>query len=176
MIILPAKITSSCFPSKTIRCYFTGKRYCECFLTFTLLIVLNEMYWVLTWKNNGIPNFANWNHNLMTFQQWNSKINFRPEYLECETELEFRFLLGSQKSEPKIEIPNLILLSLNLTLTDSNSILTSYMSSLIMMVIVFLINCIFSACFSHLLASFLEASVRPWHTGRKHSLLNVAIH
>ncbi len=30
--ILPTKITSTCFPSKTSRCHFGGKRYCKCFL------------------------------------------------------------------------------------------------------------------------------------------------
>ncbi len=35
------------------------------------------------------------------------KKKFQPEYPESKTELEFRFRWGSQKSEPKIGIPNL---------------------------------------------------------------------
>jgi hypothetical protein len=57
-------------------------------------------------KNNGILIFANWNSDLMTFQQRNSK-KIQPEYPESETELEFCFQWGLQKLEPKIRIPNL---------------------------------------------------------------------
>jgi hypothetical protein len=49
--------------------------------------------------------FQNRNSDLMTFQQRNSK-KFWPEYPESETESEFCFRWGSQKSEPKIGIPN----------------------------------------------------------------------
>jgi hypothetical protein len=43
----------------------------------------------------------------MTFQQRNSK-KIQPEYPESETELEFHFQWGSQKSGSKIGIPNLV--------------------------------------------------------------------
>ncbi len=43
----------------------------------------------------------------MSFQQQNSQKKIRTEYLESETESEFHYQWGSQKSEPKIGIPNL---------------------------------------------------------------------
>jgi hypothetical protein len=43
----------------------------------------------------------------MSFQQQNSKKNFRPESLESEMELEFRFQWGSQELEPNNRISNL---------------------------------------------------------------------
>jgi hypothetical protein len=55
--------------------------------------------------------FWNWNSDLSTFQQRNSKIKFRPESPESKTESEIRFQWGSQKPEPKIRIPNQDLLS-----------------------------------------------------------------
>jgi hypothetical protein len=53
-----------------------------------------------------IPNFANWNTNWITSQQWNSKKK-RPEYPKPKTESEFRFRWGAQTLEQKIRIPNL---------------------------------------------------------------------
>ncbi len=108
IIILSAKITCTCFPSKASRSYFSGKRYCECFLTFTLIYVQYEMYFVPTWKNNRIPNFANQNSNMMSFQHWNSQKKIIPEYPESETESKFCSWWGSQKSELKIGISNLV--------------------------------------------------------------------
>ncbi len=40
-------------------------------------------------------------------KHWNSKKIFQPESSELKTESEFRLQWGSQKSEPKIRIPNL---------------------------------------------------------------------
>jgi hypothetical protein len=50
--------------------------------------------------------FWNWNSDFLIFQQRNSKKKSQPESLELKTESEFRFQWGSQKSEPKIGIPN----------------------------------------------------------------------
>ncbi len=52
----------------------------------------------------GILNFANRNTNFPTLQTSELKKN-QPESLEPKTELEFHLRWGSQKSEPKIEIP-----------------------------------------------------------------------
>ena len=106
-LFFPPKLQLLVFQVKRVNFIFGGKRYCKCFLMLTLVSVRNEMYLVPTWKNNGIPNFANRNSNLMSFQQRNYKKKSRPEYSESETELEFRFWWGSLKLEPKIGIPNL---------------------------------------------------------------------
>ncbi len=107
MITLPTKVTFTCFPSKTSRCYFCRKRCCQCFLMLTLVYVQNKMYVVPTWKNNRITNFSNWNSNLMSFQQQISQKMNQPEYLESEMKFEFCYQWWSQKSKPKIGIPNL---------------------------------------------------------------------
>ncbi len=52
MNILPAKITSTCFPSERSRCHFWGKRYIECSVTCSLVYVQNELYLVPTWKKS----------------------------------------------------------------------------------------------------------------------------
>ncbi len=54
----------------------------------------------------GIPNFANQNFDFLTFQTSEFQKKIQPESLESKTESEFRFQWGSQKSEPKIGIPN----------------------------------------------------------------------
>ncbi len=41
----------------------------------TLVYVQNEMYLIPTWKNNRIPNYANQNSDLMSFQQQYSQKN-----------------------------------------------------------------------------------------------------
>ncbi len=68
--------------------------------------LLNEKYWIPTFIFFGIPNFGigipiSWFFNSGIWL----KI-FRPESSESETDPEFRFWWGSQKSEPKIGIPN----------------------------------------------------------------------
>ncbi len=95
----------------------------DCFardFTYVHMIMHREVYrltyydWCLTWNEvYWIPMFhyfwnsksRNQNSNILIFQQRNSK-KIRPESLESKTELEFRFRWGSQKSEPKIGIPN----------------------------------------------------------------------
>jgi hypothetical protein len=51
--------------------------------------------------------FLNQNSNFLTLQTLEFKKKIRSESLESKTELEFRLQWGSQKSEPKIGIPNL---------------------------------------------------------------------
>jgi hypothetical protein len=52
--------------------------------------------------------FWNQNSDLLSFQQRNSKNNFRLESPESKTELEFCFQWGSQKLEPMLGISNLV--------------------------------------------------------------------
>ncbi len=54
----------------------------------------------------GILNIANRNSNILTLQTSEFQKEIRPESLESNTESEFRLQWGSQKSEPKIGIPN----------------------------------------------------------------------
>ena len=54
----------------------------------------------------GIPNIANRNSNFLTLQTSEFQKKKRPESSESNTELEFCLQWGSQKSEPKIGIPN----------------------------------------------------------------------
>ncbi len=53
-----------------------------------------------------IPNIPNRNSNFLTLQTSEFQKKEGPESLESNTELEFRLRWGSQKSEPKIGIPN----------------------------------------------------------------------
>jgi hypothetical protein len=53
----------------------------------------------------GILNLE-WKFQFLNFSTENSSKKFRPEPSESNTESEFRFQWGSQKSEPKIRIPN----------------------------------------------------------------------
>jgi hypothetical protein len=54
----------------------------------------------------GILNFANWSSDYLTFQKSEFQKKIQLEFPESETKSEFRFRWGSQKSEPKIGIPN----------------------------------------------------------------------
>ncbi len=51
---------------------------------------------------------SNWNSDFSIFQQRNLKKKIWPESSESKTESEFCFQWRSQKSEPKIRIPNLV--------------------------------------------------------------------
>jgi hypothetical protein len=53
-----------------------------------------------------IPNIANKNSNFLTLQTLEFQKKIRLESSESKTESEFRLRWGSQKSEPKIGIPN----------------------------------------------------------------------
>jgi hypothetical protein len=50
--------------------------------------------------------FWNWNSNFLTLQTSEVKKKIQQGSLESKTESEFRLLWGSQKSKPKIGIPN----------------------------------------------------------------------
>ncbi len=54
----------------------------------------------------GIPNIANRNSNFLTLQTSEFQKKIQLESLESKTELEFCLWWGSQKSEPKIGVPN----------------------------------------------------------------------
>ncbi len=54
----------------------------------------------------GILNIPNWNSNFLTLQTSEFQKIIRPESSDSNTESEFRLQWGSQKSEPKIGIPN----------------------------------------------------------------------
>ncbi len=58
----------------------------------------------------GIPKIANPNSNFQTLQTLEFQNKYRPESLESKMEWEFCLWWGSQKSEPKIRIPNQALL------------------------------------------------------------------
>jgi hypothetical protein len=54
----------------------------------------------------GILNIANQNSNFLTLQTSEYQKKIQPESLESNMESESRLQWGSQKSEPKIGIPN----------------------------------------------------------------------
>jgi hypothetical protein len=54
----------------------------------------------------GILNIANQNSDFLTLQTSEIQKKIQPESSESNTESEFRLQWGSQKSEPKIGIPN----------------------------------------------------------------------
>jgi hypothetical protein len=64
-------------------------------------------------KITGIPNTANRNSNFLTLQTLEFQKKIRPKSPESKTKPKFRLQWGSQKSEPKIGIPNQALPSLN---------------------------------------------------------------
>jgi hypothetical protein len=57
-------------------------------------------------KITRIPNIANRNSDFLTIQTSKFQKKIQPESLESKTESEFRLQWVSQKSEPKIGIPN----------------------------------------------------------------------
>ncbi len=57
-------------------------------------------------KITGVPDFVNWNSSFLTFQTLEFQKKIRPESPELKMEKESHFQWGSQKLEPKIEIPN----------------------------------------------------------------------
>ncbi len=66
------------------------------------------VYWIPTFIFFRNSKFRNRNSDFSIFQQRNSK-KIQPESSESKTESEFCFRWGSQKLEPKIGIPNLVL-------------------------------------------------------------------
>ncbi len=66
----------------------------------------DKTYWFLHKEITGIPNIANQNSSFLTLQTLEFPKKIRPESSESKTESEFRIQWGSQKSGPKIGIPN----------------------------------------------------------------------
>ncbi len=64
------------------------------------------MYLVPTWKNNGIPNFANRNSDVISFQQRNSQKNSNQNTQNLKWNWNSASN-GGPRNETKIKIPNL---------------------------------------------------------------------